>query len=379
MVSQSDPACASTCGAGTACDAGNYCDATNHCSPTGDPGSACTNPIMCDTGLSCTDDVCCNSSCTGLCRACDLMGTGGACTMVGNGDDWDNECGTIDCDSYFHGWGGANNDRCFTRADVPADQADCNGSGACRTASQDCPGQGPGVVQIDCNDTCQAKSAGTCTGTTPGACTNLDLGDTTCGVGECQRTVANCNNGSPQTCQPGNPTGEACDFQDDDCDGLVDENFWGDPSWGPDFPNGWSTQIPIMAYYPNNGSGSIVGGILPVGDNDWFTVQATENVSDFCLTDSQDEPIKGAVTVAVPGGANYQVCYCFSSATALCGRSGQICRTASGGTSQSVQINSSMNCGSTDLVYLDILVRANPSTPGSASCSDYTVNWSVWE
>src|SRR5262249_45133367 len=52
---------------------------------------------------------------------------------------------------------------------------------------------------------------------------SVDEGQTTCGVGACQRTVADCAGGMPQTCVPGTPTAEVCDQIDNDCNGLVDE------------------------------------------------------------------------------------------------------------------------------------------------------------
>jgi len=55
--------------------------------------------------------------------------------------------------------------------------------------------------------------------------TDEDLGSTTCGIGECQRTVANCVNGIPQECIPDNPTTEICDNSDNDCDGSTDEDL----------------------------------------------------------------------------------------------------------------------------------------------------------
>ncbi|MBI5789797.1 MAG: carboxypeptidase regulatory-like domain-containing protein [Candidatus Schekmanbacteria bacterium] len=55
--------------------------------------------------------------------------------------------------------------------------------------------------------------------------TDEELGTTTCGTGECQRTVDNCVNGQPQTCVQGNPTAEACDGKDNDCNGQIDENL----------------------------------------------------------------------------------------------------------------------------------------------------------
>jgi hypothetical protein len=52
-----------------------------------------------------------------------------------------------------------------------------------------------------------------------------DLGETTCGMGECVRTQKNCVDGAPQTCTAGTPGTETCNGKDDDCNGLVDDGF----------------------------------------------------------------------------------------------------------------------------------------------------------
>ena len=60
-------------------------------------------------------------------------------------------------------------------------------------------------------------------------CQNEPPGSQTCGQGVCARTVAECENGFPVICIPGNPTEAitevSCDNQDNDCDGLVDEDI----------------------------------------------------------------------------------------------------------------------------------------------------------
>ena len=86
--------------------------------------------------------------------------------------------------------------------------------------------------------TCSAQSGySTCNARTPTAevCNGVDddcngqtdenLGETTCGTGECQVTVSNCANGEPQTCTPHEPAAEVCDDKDNDCDQQIDEDF----------------------------------------------------------------------------------------------------------------------------------------------------------
>lgn len=56
--------------------------------------------------------------------------------------------------------------------------------------------------------------------------TDEDLGETTCGIGECMHTVKNCEDGKPKPCDPlelAKP--EVCDNKDNDCDGETDEDL----------------------------------------------------------------------------------------------------------------------------------------------------------
>jgi hypothetical protein len=90
----------------------------------------------------------------------------------------------------------------------------------------------PGYVATagDCNDANLAVHPGA-----PEVCNAVDddcdgpidenLGQTTCGIGACQRSFDNCVGGAPQTCIPGDPVAELCDGLDNDCDGAMDDGL----------------------------------------------------------------------------------------------------------------------------------------------------------
>ncbi len=129
-----------------------------------DFGSGCGGNAECQGGI-CVDGVCCNTTCTGSCQACNVAGSAGTCTSTvsasGNGET-DSSCDGVD-----------NN---------------CNGQ------------KDEGFVGVQ----------------------------TRCGVGACAATgTSTCANGVEDravgTCVAGNATAEVCDGVDNDCDQKTDQ------------------------------------------------------------------------------------------------------------------------------------------------------------
>src|SRR5262245_44360636 len=119
---------------------------TGQCTATYADGTACGAANEC-TSAECTDAFCCNDACAGICRSCNQVGLEGSCTPFPTGSDPDAECPAVSCNGFYWGFVG---DSCRRRADVSAATASCDGSGACRSAAQECGDSGQGPVTITC-------------------------------------------------------------------------------------------------------------------------------------------------------------------------------------------------------------------------------------
>ena len=278
---------------------------------------------------------------------------------------------------------GADND-----CDGATDEGNPGGGGACSTGlSGVCAA---GVQQCDagelvCNQSV-AASAETCDGEDDDCDGSSDEGNPGGGA-SCSTGLAGVCGAGTMTCGGGDLTcvqnvaggAESCDELDNDCDGSVDEDFWVDASnGGVDFPNLWAVTIPQIAAYPGTTAGVMAGRLLPEGDNDWFTFFAEEDLSDIF----GDTAVKGAMTITSPGsGLWYEVCACWSTSTTYCGKDqagGATCVTSQNGNPAALQVNMSMNLGSTDTGYLDVVIR--PDIPSlDFDCAEWGLTWQIWE
>jgi hypothetical protein len=174
------------------CSSGHVCvavvgqdDPSGHCAGTCDASGTCkskkgqscqTVAGGCASGTTCAPDgICCDTTCTGSCQACDIPGFLGTCTPVASGNPHGNRssCGTD-----------------ATCAGTCAGKAD----GTCSYPTKNC-GAGP-----SCSGTDKAISQSTCAG---GACQTPTAqpcqGGFACAGGACKTTCT-----TSADCQAGN-------------------------------------------------------------------------------------------------------------------------------------------------------------------------------
>lgn len=166
------------------CMKNGLCDGTGACASypisTGCVAQPCTKGTDCATGY-CYDGVCCNTICSGTCKACSAAKKGysvdGLCEGIKDGTDPDSECGTMG-------------------SGVCSSDGVCNGVSACRVTTA-----GTTCAPAACVGTASAASASACTAT--GGCSPTTT--TSCTPFLCDPASAKCRTtcGSDADCVPG--------------------------------------------------------------------------------------------------------------------------------------------------------------------------------
>ncbi len=154
-------------------------------------GDVCNVTNDCATGLACVDGVCCKSTCTGQCEACDVQGSLGTCTQVQGaphgtrpscGADAGGVCG-LSCTTLSMTactYPPATTLCGSTCANATETDSLCDGQGACIVAPpHQCTGSLTCADANTCKTTCVAKtdcvvgftcSGGACTPSTSAVC-----------------------------------------------------------------------------------------------------------------------------------------------------------------------------------------------------------------
>lgn len=361
--------CPSTCVTSAECNPSSRC-VGNVCVPDQGQGGFCTDSGDCDTGLACIDSVCCSSTCSDTCQACDLDSSLGSCSTVAQGQDPDTECGPIDCEAYYWGWldGG-----CFQKADLSAAAATCGGTNACASVVEECTAQVTrGAEATRCDSTCQSPNLSTCNGTTAGSCDDIDIGAATCGNGACEVTMDRCVSGAPQACVPNAAaaTSEVCDGLDNDCDGSTDEGLAGDAyelndTCGSNYYLGVLDEASTRSYTDMT--------LYSAGDVDWYR-QLTSEDPGAC-TAGVDEEYLYEVLMTPPPGRDYDLQVCYNSYTDTTCTTDCYSSWNGGDTAETIALTWAGSCEATSNDGLNFFIRVYPYQ-NAASCEPYTLSTS---
>lgn len=329
----------------------------------GQQGESCETSADC-ADMPCVDNVCCATACDQLCESCALPGSEGTCTAIADGEDPDAECGTLNCATQYAGW---TENACFWGTTVSAEQATCNGARACHTPEQECPASIQGAQASECDSLCQAPQPDTCQGDIPGACTNLDQGTETCGFGACQVTMPRCVEGVATPCEPDDTASspEVCNGQDDDCDGLIDDD-WAEP-------NDDCTEFQNLV---GLGSNQYIDHddltVYVAGDTDYFRVTATESDATCTCCDSptcQDEDYELYLYLTAPQGiGSYEFC-----AATDCANVDNYCVNVPAGGNRTLTFSLDGSCSTID--SYQVFVRVRGGNPPGNSCTPYLFSY----
>lgn len=214
--------CPNSCDANHPCESGFFCGADGACHDLKKVGIACATSQECAGGAPCVDGVCCESTCSGSCEACNQPDRPGLCRPLPSGETpraghpacptaQDAECGAS-CDGHttdrcvFAELGSS----CGAEASCAAGRFqsahECDGHGTCESTLTEC-GQLACDPQIGC---LKCQFDGDCA---DGRNFCTDVGTCTyCDEGECNAQGTRCNKHT-------GACGTTCEQSSTDCAG----------------------------------------------------------------------------------------------------------------------------------------------------------------
>jgi len=201
----SEGSCPQLCDAKHPCEAGLFCASNGSCTPLLGIGVQCNADNQCADGKPCVDGVCCKSSCSGSCEACNQELAPGTCLPQPEGTQpapghaacasgQDSECAAI-CngttrDRCIFPSSTCGNSQCVKEGNSFQAVGECNAKGVCMAKSTSC-----GLFACDSQNGCFE----TCTS------------DTECALGKhCNPNDERCMNCDPDAC---GALGYSCDSQ----------------------------------------------------------------------------------------------------------------------------------------------------------------------
>jgi hypothetical protein len=228
---------------------------------------------------------------------------------------------------------------------------------------EECALAEPGPAEMVCDATCQVPDMSTCTGTTGGACFNVDQGTESCGVGACAVTTPRCLDGAPTACVPDSSASspEVCNGIDDDCDGMIDDD-WAEPN------ESCAALASLVPVYSGAFEEYLDLSLHRAGDVDYFRFTAMETPSMCAACDGAaglDEDYRLDLYLTVPAGAgSYRFC-----TGRTCGAVDTACVEVPAGQSRALTWTLDGTCSATD--SYEFFVRVHGLAAPGFICAPY--------
>ncbi len=176
-------------------------------------------------------------------------------------------------------------------------------------------------------------------------------------------------------------TVESCNRSDDNCNGLVDEGYWGDTSnAGEDYPDDYESASEVNYAYPELTMGDLQGKILPAGDIDIIRIHATEAETGWFDCVANDKPFRAELTLSAPDVTEFAAVYislCWSDGDPSCLDTPEEFGWVFEGETIDIVSEKPGSCGTLDTATLEI--KLEPYSFVDYSCDNWQLSWSISE